>query len=68
MSDLEDMGNVTIFSSSGSIIAPGSDPAVKQILELMPLVKGSIKIHRSRGTYKIPAWIVDEPSDFPRHP
>ena len=68
VSDLEDMGNVTIFSPSGSIIAPGSDPVVKQILDLLPLVKGSIKIHRSKGTYKIPAWIVDEPSDFPRHP
>ena len=70
VSDLEDMGNITIFSPQGSLIAPVSDPSVQKILDLMNSIKGSIKVHRSQGTYKILAWVVpnNDASDFIRHP
>ena len=57
VSQVEDQGNVTIFSSQGSIVAPMSDPAVQKILALMTQIKTGIKVHRVNNTYRIPVWI-----------
>ena len=60
VTDIEEQGNIVLFSKAGSVIAPITDPVVKQILDLIPKIKTSIKMHKVRGTYKVPAWIKPE--------
>ena len=57
VADVLDQGNITIFSSQGSVVAPMSDPAVKKILELLSQIKTKIEVHRVNNTFRIPAWI-----------
>ena len=57
VADVEDQGNITIFSSQGSIVAPMTDPSVVKILELLSKIRTGIKVHRVNNTYRIPAWI-----------
>ena len=72
VSDLEDTGNMTLFSPEASLIAPISDPAVKKIMALIKEIKGAIKVHKQGGTYKILAWVIPDSapnagSVFTRH-
>ena len=60
VADVKDQGNMVIFSPSGSMIVPFKDPIAQKIVHLMSTIKNSIKVHRVKGTYKIPAWIVPE--------
>jgi hypothetical protein len=61
--------NVALFTNLGSIIAPESDPAIQKILQLIPLVKNAIKMHRHQGTFKVPTWIKREAAPvFSRQP
>jgi hypothetical protein len=60
VTDTEEQGNIVLFSKVGSVIAPITDPVVKQILDLIPKIKTSIKMHKVRGTYKVPVWIKPE--------
>ena len=66
-SAVEDKENMILLSRHGRVVAPESDPIVKQILALLPKITSGIKVHRVNGTYKIPAWIVpDDDSVFSR--
>ena len=57
VADVEDQGNIMIFSSHGSIVAPMTEPSVIKILELLSQIRTGIKVHRVSNTYRIPAWI-----------
>ena len=65
VSDVEDKGNITIFSSEGSVVAPMTDPAVQKILKLMKEIKTAIKVHRVNNTYRIPAWTQADDVEAP---
>ena len=60
VADVGDQGNMVIFSPAGSMTVSFKDPTVQKIVHLMSTIKNSIKVHRVKFTYKIPAWIVPE--------
>ena len=62
VSETCDNKNICLFSNEacGSFVAPVSDPAVQKMLRLAQQIKDKIQVHRERGTYHIPAWIVPD--------
>ena len=62
VSETCDKNDICLFTNEkcGSMVAPVRDPIVQEILRLAQQLKDKIEVHRVKGTYHIPAWIVPE--------
>ena len=58
VSDVCRKGNVVVFSTEGSFIAPLRDPVVKAWMRGARNIDHKVKVYEEHGVYKIPAWIV----------
>ena len=60
VSETCDENNICLFSNTGSMVASLRDPIVQKIVALSKQVQDKIDVHREKGTYHIPAWVVGE--------
>ena len=61
VADMNDVGNMVIFDSEGSVSLPGKSPEAATIRRAIARAHRTTPIHRRKNTFYIPLW-VQEPT------